>query len=79
MPEEIKGRLLKLADKGLLIDFSNIIKDGRAVEIPIYTIGKYLDMDEMYNGLRQHIGCAKYSARLIHKNKTWSIQYVEEK
>lgn len=79
MSEEIKEQLLKLAVNGLLIDFSNILKDYKTIEIPIYTIGKFLDMDEMYNGLKQHIGRSKYSARLIHKNKSWVIDYVIEK
>ncbi|WP_047153058.1 hypothetical protein [Aneurinibacillus tyrosinisolvens] len=78
-PEEVKKQLLSLAVNGLLIDFSNILKADKSIEIPIYTIGKFLDMDAMYNDLRRHIGRSRYTARLVHKNKKWSIDYVMEK
>lgn len=77
--EEVQNQLLKLAEDGLLIDFNNINKYDRTIEIPIYTIGKFINMDKMYNGLKQHIGRAKYSAKLVHKNKNWTIDYIAEK
>ena len=77
--EEVQNRLLKLAENGLLIDFNNIIKDARTIEIPIYAIGKFISMDEMYSGLKQHIGRAQYSAKVVHKNKNWTIDYIVEK
>lgn len=36
------------------------MKYEKSIEVPIYTIGKFLDMDEMYNDLQVHISCAKY-------------------
>ena len=62
-----------------MIDFSNIVKYDRQIEVPIYEIGKFLDMDEMYNDLHKHIGRAKYSAKLTHKNKQWTIDYISTK
>lgn len=74
--EELKEELLNLAKDGLLIDFNNFLKLERSIEIPIYTIGKFLDMDEMYNDLQRHTSRAKYSAYLVHKNKKWVIYNV---
>lgn len=73
--EEEKLKLLSLAKDGLIIDFSNILRQVKSIEIPIYTIGKFIDMDEMYNGLKRHRGRSKYSAWLVHKNKKWTIEY----
>jgi hypothetical protein len=75
--DELKSQLLSLAESGLLIDFSNVLRCERSIEIPIYTIGKFIDMDAMYNDLRRHIGRARYSAKLVHKNKEWTIDYVQ--
>lgn len=77
--EGVKEQLLSLAKDGLLIDFSNFLKLERTIEVPIYTIGKFIDMDEMYNDLQRHISQAKYSAKLVHKNKQWIIDYICEK
>lgn len=77
--KEVKEELLNLSKDGLLIDFNNFLKYERSIEVPIYTIGKFLDMDEMYNDLQAHISRAKYSAYLVHKNKKWVIDYISEK
>lgn len=79
LSQEVKSNLMSLAEDGLLIDFSNTLKLNRTIEIPIYSIGKFLDMDDMYNDLERHIGRSKYSARLVHRNKKWVIDYVTEK
>lgn len=77
--EEVKEELLNLAKEGLLIDFNNFLKLEKSIEVPIYCIGKFINMDEMYNDLQSHIGRAKYSASLVHKNKKWVIDYISEK
>lgn len=79
LSEDLKEKLMSIAKGGLLIDFSNIIKVDRTIEIPIYCIGKFLDMDDMYNDLERHVNRSKYSARLVHRNKKWVIDYVIEK
>lgn len=76
---EIKAELLNLSKDGLLIDFNNFIKYEKSIEIPIYTIGKFIDMDEMYNNLQRSISRARYSAYLVHKNKEWKIHYISKK
>lgn len=75
-PKELKGELMNLAKDGLLIDFSNTLKSSKSIEIPIYCIGKFLNMDDMYNDLKRHIKRSKYSARLFHENKKWFIDYI---
>lgn len=76
--DELKSQLLSMAEDGLLIDFSNVLKCDRSIEIPIYKIGKFVDMDAMYNDLKRHIGRARYSAKLVYKNKVWTINYIHE-
>jgi hypothetical protein len=75
----VKEKLMSMAEDGLLIDFSNILKFNNTIEIPIYCIGKFLDMDDMYNDLYRHINRSKYYAKLVHKNKKWEIDFVVEK
>lgn len=72
-PQDIKVKLLSLAENGLLIDFSNILKVDGSVQIPVYSIGKFLDMDEMYNDLKRRINHPRYSAYLVHKNRIWEL------
>lgn len=79
LTEGVKEKLLLLAVNGLIIDFNNILKLEKSIEIPIYTIGKFLNMDTMYNDLKRHISNSNYSARLVQKNKSWTIDYVIEK
>jgi hypothetical protein len=76
MNEELKHQLLSLASDGLLIDFDNILKDRKSIQIPIYQIGKFIDMDKMYNDKKVHIVRAKYSAMLVYSNKNWKIEYI---
>lgn len=74
MSDDVKEQLFNLCSDGLLIDFSYIYKDERQIQIRIFTIGEFLNMDEMYNGLERHKYNSKYSAWLIHKNKKWRIE-----
>jgi hypothetical protein len=73
IPLEISAKLIEYAQDGLLIDFDRII-GGRSLEIPIYTIGKMLDMDDMYNNLQRHLQRAKFGASLVLRKSRWSIQ-----
>lgn len=75
LPADVKNRLIHLAENGVAIDFCNIVRTGNTIEIPFYCIGKTLDMDDMYHNLDRSISHAKYTARLVHKNKTWAIDY----
>jgi hypothetical protein len=79
LSEDLKEKLMNMAKDGLLIDFSNILKVNNTIEIPIYCIGKFLNMDDMYNDLKRHIHRSKFSARLVHKNKKWIIDYIVKK
>lgn len=73
-PEEIKRKLFSFATNGLLIDFGNQVIDNNTIEIPIYTIGKFTNMDNMYNDLKKHISRSNYSAKLVCKNNRWDIK-----
>lgn len=79
MNDKLKSQLLSMAEDGLLIDFNNILRYERSIEIPIYKIGMFINMDDMYNDLKRHIERARYSAKLVHKNKGWTIEYVQER
>ncbi len=74
LPDEIKNYLLQLSQNGLLLGFDKIYKDSKTIEFPIYTIGKFTNMDQMYNDLERHIGKSNFRAALVHKNKTWTIE-----
>lgn len=73
VPEDVKKKLLTLAVDGLLIDFNGIQQNERSIWIPIYTIGKLLNMSEMYNNLQKYLHRSNYKAHLVHSNKTWQI------
>lgn len=66
--------LAGLLDEGLLIDFSEMDRNRGTLEIPMYTIGKLRDMDEMYHNIDKHKGKSKNKSWLIQKNKKWSIE-----
>ncbi|EGW40903.1 hypothetical protein [Desulfosporosinus sp. OT] len=73
IPFEISEQLMNYGQEGLLIDFDRIIND-KSLEIPIFGIGKMLDMDEMYNNLQRHVQKAKLGECLVLRKKEWSIQ-----
>jgi hypothetical protein len=76
MNSELERQLLSFAEDGLLIDFSDIEQDENGIGIHIFKIGKFLNMDDMYNNLERHKAKASYSATIVYKfyNKKWSIK-----
>lgn len=71
--DEAKMNLLRLTKDGLVLDFRNVHKDQRAISIPIFTIGKLYDMDDMYNNLNGYIERANYKGWLVHAERNWFI------
>lgn len=70
--QEIGQKLLQLSKDGLLVDFGNIMKNGIGkIEIPIYTIGKFTDMDSMYNDLEKHKANASTQVQLVYNREKW--------
>lgn len=69
--DDLRLKLLEISCNGLLIDFDQLIKGDRTIEIPIYQIGKYDDMDEMYNDIKMHRNRSKNKAWIVQKNKEW--------
>jgi hypothetical protein len=72
--DDLRLKLLEISLNGLLIDFDKLIKTERTIEIPIYQIGKYDDMDEMYNDIKIHRNNSKNKAWLVQKNRKWSLE-----
>ena len=72
--EEVSKKLLELSGDGLLLDFSKGIVNDKNINIPIYTIGKLLDMDDMYNNLDKYKNKALFKAWLCFENKRWIIK-----
>lgn len=73
MNEEIKSAIFELTQKGLLIDFSNIYRDKKFISLNFYTIGHYVNMDEMYNNLERNKIRADIKGTITHINKKWEI------
>ena len=74
--KEEKENLLNLSKYGVLINFNNFIKYERSMEIPIYIIGKFLYIYEMYKNLQVNISGAKHLDYLVYKNKKGVIDYI---
>ena len=72
-PAEIVGQLARLAENGLFIDSTAIVREGRHVEIPFYTVGEIDYMDELYNNIEGCIGRAATSCRLVHGECGWEL------
>ncbi|WP_129598837.1 peptide ABC transporter permease [Anaerophilus nitritogenes] len=74
MESNLKEKLLKLSEDGLLIEVYKTYKDQRSIWIPIHTIGKFTDMDLMYNDLKIHKAKAKFQGYLVHQSKRWVLK-----
>lgn len=70
---QTKNKIFKLAESGLIIDFNNINFSQKIIEVPIYCIGKYIDMDIVIGEYRRIISCAESYARLYQSNSDWKI------
>ncbi len=75
LPLVLVNTLLTLTNDGLLIDFQHMIHTRKDVQVPVYTIGEFLDMDEMYNEVDEHKKASKLRANLIlnKKDLEWSL------
>ena len=74
--EEIKTQLFELTTKGLLIDFSISYTKDVAIGINCYAIGKFLDMDEMYDERKLHMQNAGAKLHLEYCNNTWRAKIL---
>lgn len=72
--DDLRLKLLEISRNGLLIDFDQLIKGYRTIELPIYQIGKYDGMDDMYNDIKMHRNSSKNKAWLVQKNKEWAYE-----
>ncbi|MFS0784387.1 hypothetical protein [Bacillus sp. 1P06AnD] len=74
VPVDIMRRLSSLMEEGLMISFEKIVQTRNRLEIPLWIIGDYSDMDEaeeVYSGLKG----AESDAKLIFVKKTreWAL------
>lgn len=49
MPIEIKQKLIEKTVNGLFIDFKTIIKNRNEIRIPLIEVGKFTDMDKVFD------------------------------
>lgn len=77
MDEENKQILLDMTINGLLVDLSDIYVGTRGYRcVNIYAIGKFEDMDAMYNNLDKHKARASKQGYLEYSNKKWKIVFI---
>lgn len=76
LSSELSCKLWNLALNGLLIDFDHISKNEEAIKIPLVLIGKFLDMDEMYNNLHKHVEKVSSAGSLELKKNKWTISFT---
>lgn len=76
--DEVKDKLFELVQKGLLIDFSNIYRDDKVINIKFYVIGEYHNMDEMYNNLERNKCRASITGGIEQKNKSWKVYFYNK-
>lgn len=74
MDAETKTKILELTKEGLLIDFTSIYKENKRTGLLFYTIGRFQDMDEMYNNLEKHKQNASHRGSIEQCNKVWKIE-----
>lgn len=67
LPDELLSLVLSLFKNGLLLDFHHVYNCPRSHALPIYTIGEFIDMDDMYNNLERYKGTSKFNAWLRYK------------
>lgn len=79
LPLVLANTLLTLTNDGLFIDFEHMVQSRRDIKIPLYTIGDFDDMNEMYNDRFEHKEMSKLQAHLVltHKELEWSIEEVQ--
>ncbi len=72
----VSDKLGELSKEGIVIDFDRFIYDDeeKRIEIPLFGIGKFGDMDKMCNDYKKHVSKAKFGKVLEHVNGVWTIQ-----
>jgi hypothetical protein len=75
LPVEISHSLSRLSEQGLLIDFTDIQENRKTFQIPVYTIGKFLNMDDMIEQISELKMDAAFKGQLIYlkKSQIWSL------
>ena len=74
MVESLKDQLLEMTREGLLVDFSHVYKDRKSLSLNFYTIGRFTDMDEMYNDLEKHKHRAEMRGYIQFAGGKWKCE-----
>ncbi|MBM7704693.1 peptide ABC transporter permease [Metabacillus iocasae] len=77
IPLVLANTLLTLMSDGLLLDFEGMVQTRKDIQIPIYTIGKGIDMDEFYNDRHEYKKQSKLQASLVLNKKELEWTLVE--
>lgn len=70
---DVKTELLNLAKEGLLINFPDASLTGRHWGLNLCTIGKFVNMDVMYNDMNRWKQFARKHGWLEQKDKQWKL------
>ncbi|MFH7407630.1 hypothetical protein, partial [Pseudomonas syringae group genomosp. 7] len=69
LPLVLANTLHTLTNDGLFIDFEHMVQYRKDIKIPLYTIGYFDDMNEMYNDRFEHKEMSKLQAHLVLTHK----------
>ena len=73
LDEQVECALFKLVDDGLIIDFSAISCLDNDISIPVYTVGKFEDMDYVYHNREKLKARAAYEGWLEYSKQKWRL------
>ncbi|MGE6895136.1 peptide ABC transporter permease [Priestia flexa] len=78
LPLVVANTLLMLTQDGLLFDFEQQAQSRKDLHIPVYTIGRFTDMEDMYNERFNNQEESKLRAYLIFNKKEaeWTLEEV---
>ncbi|MFX3625317.1 MAG: oxalate:formate antiporter [Ectobacillus sp.] len=76
--KEVMDQLMPLTEDGVLIDLTNKAETRRGLEIPVYAVGSFINMDEIIENLAQFNAEALEKALLIFDKKEQEWKWVKE-
>ncbi|MCM3003118.1 peptide ABC transporter permease [Priestia koreensis] len=77
VPLVLVNTLLTLANDGLVVDLKQVQQTRKDIQIPIFTIGKYIDMEEMLHDLEESSHKGSFQATLVLNKKDLEWELIE--
>lgn len=71
--KNLQDEILRLSEKGILIDIDEVVINRETVELKLYSIGKYTDMDKIYNNFENLKSKAEEIIILLYSKQQWSL------